>query len=373
MRDVLVVGGGLAGWRAAEAAAEAGASVTLVANGPGNSPDIHALNCPVLPEDSVARYVADTLSSGHGANDRALVEAMCRGSLALRSAFAFDRDETGGFKTIQPLGSSVPRCVTVGHAIGAVALAQIQARLKGRIAVERRTVTVDDLRAARTANPRLAIVLATGGWCGKYAFSTNPAYLKGDGLAFAAAFGAAVRDVDEAHVQYEPTVRTEGPLRGVPVITTLLYEGARLVDAQGADVLPDARRNKDELARAIFAAGGAATYDLTDVPAERLRDCKMDPAERLIPVAPAPHSSLGGVVIDAQCRALDAQGRPVPGLFACGEVTAGVHGLNRLGGNGGTAAWVFGGIAGESAAGGPARGGDCNRFKGQKHERNRHP
>ena len=76
----------------------------------------------------------------------------------------------------------------------------------------------------------------------------------------------------------------------------------------------------------------------------------MDPAERRIPVAPAPHSSLGGIVIDTQGRALDAAVRPVPGLFACGEVSAGVHGLNRLGGNGGTAALVFGKIAGESAA-----------------------
>lgn len=348
--DVLVVGGGLAGWRAAEAAVLTGASVMLVANGPGNSPDIHALNCPVLPEDSVERYVADTMASGRGANDRALVEAMCRGSLALREAFAFDRDGTGAFKAIRPLGSSVPRCVTVGHAIGAVALAQVRARLAGRVAVRRRTVTDDDLRAARAADPGLAIVLATGGWCGKYAFSTNPPELRGDGLALAAAFGAAVRDVDEAHVQYEPTVRTDGPRRGVPVITTLLYEGARLTDARGADVLPDARRNKDELARAIFAAGGEAVYDLTGVPEGKLRDCRMDPAERRIRVAPAPHSSLGGIVVDARCRALDADGHPVPGLFACGETTAGVHGLNRLGGNGGTAAWVFGGIAGESAA-----------------------
>lgn len=350
MTDVLVVGGGLAGWRAAAAAAEAGRAVTLVANGPGDSPHVHALNCPVLPEDSVERYVEDTLASGHGANDRALVETLCRGSLALKEEYAFDRDAVGTYRTIRPLGSSVPRCVTIGHAVGAVILAQIQARCRGRVVVEHRTLTADDLRAARAVHPRLAVVLATGGWCGKYAFSTNPAYLRGDGLVFAAAFGAAVRDVDAAHVQYEPTVRTEGARRGIPVLTTLLYEGARLVDAHGADILPDARRNKDELARAIFAAGGTAIYDLTDVPEAKLRACKMDPAERRIPVAPAPHSSLGGIVIDTQGRALDAAGRPVPGLFACGEVTAGVHGLNRLGGNGGTAALVFGKIAGESAA-----------------------
>ena len=74
----------------------------------------------------------------------------------------------------------------------------------------------------------------------------------------------------------------------MPVITTLLYEGARLLTAAGADVLPDVRRNKDELARAIVAVGGTAIYDLADVPEARLLDCKMDPAERRIRVAPAP-------------------------------------------------------------------------------------
>ena len=71
--DVLVIGGGLAGWRAAEAAVQAGASVVLVANGAGNSPDIHALNVPVGPGDSADLFVADTLRSGRGACDPALV------------------------------------------------------------------------------------------------------------------------------------------------------------------------------------------------------------------------------------------------------------------------------------------------------------
>ena len=66
--------------------------------------------------------------------------------------------------------------------------------------------------------------------------------------------------------------------------------------------------------------------------------------------APAPHTSLGGVVIDARCCVLCADGTPVPGLFAAGEVTGGVHGRNRVGGNAGTEVLVFGRIAGESAA-----------------------
>lgn len=342
--DIMIIGGGLAGWRAAEAAVKCGASVTLVANGPGNSPEIHALNCPVLPEDSVEKFVEDTLSSGRYQNDRALVETMCRESLSLKDEFAFDGT------IIRPVGTSVPRCVSIRHAIGAIAVKEIKERLKGRVVVEKRTVGVEDVLALRAENPSVKIIIATGGWCGKYDFSDNPSYLRGDGLAIAEALGVALKDVDEAHVQYEPTVRIEGPRRGIPVITTLLYEGAKLLTPEGKEFLEDARLNKDELSKAIFRIGGTAIYDLSEVPVEMIRECNMDPEERMIKVSPAPHSSLGGIVIDTKCHALDSYGKIVPGVYACGEVTAGVHGFNRLGGNGGTAAMVFGAIAGRQAA-----------------------
>ena len=103
----------------AEAAVAAGCSVTLVANGVGNSPHIHALNCPVLEGDSAARMRDDTLSSGHGTNDASLVQVLCEGAVALKDEFAFDRNDDGSYKTIQPLGSSIPRCVSIDHAIGA--------------------------------------------------------------------------------------------------------------------------------------------------------------------------------------------------------------------------------------------------------------
>ena len=341
---VLIVGGGLAGWRAAEAAVNGGASVTLVANGAGNTPDIHALNCPVLPEDSVEQFVEDTLAGGKYGNDPALVETMCRESLSLKDEFKFDGT------VIRPLGCSVARAVSIRHAIGAIAVSEIKKRLNGKLKFESRTVTPEELVALRAADPGLIIIIATGGWCGKYEFTDNPRYLKGDGLLMAKALGAALKDVDEEHVQYEPTVRVEGPRRGIPVITTLLYEGARMLNLEGKEFLGDARLNKDELSKAIFREGGYAIFDLTGVPEEKLRECKMDPSERLIKVAPAPHSSMGGIVIDTKCHALDEEGRIVPGLFACGEVTAGVHGFNRLGGNGGTAAMVFGTIAGREAA-----------------------
>ena len=347
MTDVLVIGGGLAGWRAAQAAARAGASVTLIANGVGNSPHIHALNCPVLPEDSVELFIEDTMRSGKGVNDRALVETLCRESVALKDEFPFDRDADGRYKTIQPLGSSVPRCVSIGHAIGEYALREIQEELKGRVQVVEGRVTKIDFAETRS------VVLATGGWCGKYDFSTNPPYLRGDGIALAQALGAAVRDMDA--VQYEPTVRVEGPRRGIPVITTLLYKGATLRNLDGEEFLPDPHLNKDEMSQAILAemrriGANGVWYDLSSVPEDALRECRMNVAERRILVAPAPHTSLGGVVIDTHCRVLSRDDSPIPGLFAAGEVTGGLHGRNRLGGNAGTETLVFGKIAGESAA-----------------------
>lgn len=340
--NILIVGGGLAGWRAAEAAVLGGAKVTIVANGGGNSPFVHALCCPVLPQDSVETYVTDTLQSGKYGNDPALVEAMCRESLSLKEEFTFDST------IIRSLGSSVGRCVSIRHAIGALALQNIKEKLKGKVEFEQRTVTPEEVAIEHAKGS--SIIIATGGWCGKYAFSTNPHYLKGDGLQMAQALGVAVKDVDEAHVQYEPTVRLEGPNRGVPVITTLLYEGAKLLNAAGEDFLQDARLNKDELSKAIFQQGDYVYYDLSAVADEKLLECKMDLNERLIKVAPAPHSSLGGIIIDPVCHGLDSKGQSVKGVYACGEVTAGVHGYNRLGGNGGTAAMVFGTIAGRQAA-----------------------
>ncbi|MDO5317957.1 MAG: FAD-binding protein [bacterium] len=626
--DVLVIGGGLAGWRAAEAAVAAGCSVTLVANGVGNSPHIHALNCPVLEGDSAARMCDDTLSSGHGTNDAALVQVLCDGAVALKDEFAFDRNSDGSYKTIQPLGSSIPRCVSIDHAIGAFALAKCKREIGDRIHLvdgrvtslaciggarrpayvtgasrpgspsvpvtgasrpgmlspsvlsarpvfpgndsyalsfaqisrgehlsrwtlkgavyhvcfrlvdavpesvlarwreERERLTAESLAnstltaeererinrlysdkvdafldaghgecilarvgavsivrevlfhfqneryvlhavgvmpnhvhivfevleghslervvqgwksviahrlnrfvdrsgdvwmpdyysriirdeaeylnqmryvvandmvwswdaraevagrdaphtggtagrdAPHTYPGRLApvfsaklemgenlqaraVVIATGGWCGKYDFSTNPSYLQGDGIALAQALGAAVRDMDA--VQYEPTVRLEGPRRGVPVITTLLYEGAKIRNDAGEEFLPDARLNKDALSKAIFAEmarmnAPGVWYDLTEVSDESLIRCNMSLDERRIHIAPAPHTSLGGVVIDSCCRVLDVSGVAIPGLFAAGEVTGGLHGRNRLGGNAGTEVLVFGKIAGECAA-----------------------
>lgn len=388
MVDVLVIGGGLAGWRAAEAAADAGATVGLVARGAGNSPDIHALNVPVGPGDSVERFAADTLASGRGACDPALVGTLARESVALAGEFPWDRNPDGSLAMLQPLGCSVPRCVSIGHHIGAWALANIRRTLAGRVEATRDRVVAlsfgDGAFSARlqdsgaTVRAR-AVVLATGGWCGKYAFSDNPPDLQGDGIEMARALGAELRDMDA--IQYEPTVAlAPSAVRGIPVITTMLFEGATFRNRDGAEFLQNIHANKDSISRAIFAEieagrgvpagqggdGGDAPqsgvwFDATGVPAEVLRTRYADTVNRYgaagvditrepMLVAPAPHTSLGGVAVDSRCRVLRPDGTPIQGLFAAGEVTGGVHGLNRIGGNAGTEVLVFGRIAGREAA-----------------------
>ena len=428
MFDVVVIGGGLAGWRAAEAAVKAGASVALVANGAGNSPDIHALNVPVGPGDSVELFIEDTLRSGRGACDPALVETLCRGALDLADEFPWDRKSDGSFDMLQPVGCSVPRCVSIGHRIGALALAKIKRDLAGKVEVINGRVTalrrlpcssfevsIDPTRHSSLVtrhSPPVAktVVLATGGWCGKYDFTDNPPELRGDGIVLAQSLGAAVRDMDA--VQYEPTVAlAPEKVRGIPVITTMLHEGATFRNVLGQEFLPDKHANKDAISRAIFAeiaagrgvadpatslswsagasppaartamqnaecrmqndgSGGSGAeppslcgvwFDATGVEPHTLRtryadtvrryaDCGVDITREPMLVAPAPHTSLGGVVIDTKCRVLRPDGSPIPGLYAAGEVTGGVHGLNRIGGNAGTEVLVFGRIAGTEAA-----------------------
>ena len=333
---------------------------------------------PVRDDDSVERFMDDTLKSGRGSCERALVEVLCRESVKLVDEFPFDRNPDGSYKLLQPLGCSVPRCVSINHKIGAWALAKIRRDLSGKVEVVKGRVTdlvhnsslftlhysLGDCDGELTAR---TVVIATGGWCGKYAFSDNPPELRGDGIDIAVTLGAAKRDMDL--VQYEPTVAlAPAKLRGIPVITTMLHEGATFRNRDGKEFLVDKHANKDEISRAILAeikAGrgvdGGVWFDATGVPESLLETTYIDTFKRYAAagvditrepmlVAPAPHTSLGGLVIDTYCRVLKSDGSPIPGLFAAGEVTGGIHGLNRIGGNAGTEVLVFGRIAGESAA-----------------------
>ncbi len=206
-----------------------------------------------------------------------------------------------------------------------------------------------------------AVVLATGGLGGLYAVTTNPPGALGQGLALAALSGAEIADPE--FVQFHPTAIDVG-LDPAPLATEALRgEGARLIDRDGhafmagyherAELAP-----RDVVARAIhrqIAAGRGAFLDARQAVGHDFPDAfptvfaacmaaGLDPRVEAIPVAPAAHYHMGGVMTDAWGRT------SLEGLYAAGECACtGVHGANRLASNSLLEAAVFGRRAGSAA------------------------
>ena len=384
--DVLVIGGGLSGLAAAWAVGPE-KRVALLFDGGGASPYIHGFSLPEGPGDSPECLLEDTWKSGRCQNERALVEKLAYGggeahALLDELEVSLDREADGSLLLLRPLGSSVPRVASVGNHTGAVLMGKLRERLAQREHVRlcegfralRLLTDPNGVAGALVYNRKEKrflliqaenVILACGGFCGIYPFSTNSPDSGGDGIAMANLAGAALRDLE--FIQFEPCVGLSPPgARGKGMITTLLYEGACLRNRLGErflDAIPGGERvDKDILSREIYqeirAGGGTSNggvwFDATAVGHRRLEEvypayleryaaCRIDLAAQPVEVAPAPHTSLGGVTI-----APDGS-TTLPGLFACGEAAGGVHGANRLGGNAGLETIVFGLAAGRSA------------------------
>ena len=370
--DVLVIGGGLAGLRCAEEAAKT-CDVTLIADGGGASPYIHGISIPLSPADSAEQFYRDTMESGRMLGREALVRTLCEESLLLPAEFEFDRKD-GHYDLLKPLGASVPRVAGIGGRTGATILHDIGTRRRftqlGHIRAMRLLCRENAVIGAQCFDcvknrwftiSAKAVVLATGGFGGIFPFSTNSSDIGGDGIAMAYEAGAVLCDME--FIQFEPTAAVyPRQIAGKSIITTMLYEGAVIRNAARARFMEE-RVNKDELSLGIYreiargngTENGGVYYDMTGVDhallhtryrdyLERYQRRGIDITKEYAEIAPAPHTTLGGVVIDPLCRTT------VNGLFACGEVTGGLHGANRLGGNAGLEVLVFGRIAGKSAA-----------------------
>ncbi|ODV11553.1 MAG: fumarate reductase [Rubrivivax sp. SCN 70-15] len=214
-----------------------------------------------------------------------------------------------------------------------------------------------------------AVLLATGGGPTMYKFHTPSGDKSCDGLAMALRTGLPLRDMEM--VQFHPT----GLLAGTHtrMTGTVLEEGLRgaggwLLNGQGERFMerydPRAERaTRDIVSRSIYAemrAGrtspnGGVYIEMAHLGPDKVRrqfkgmvercaDCGFDLAAGRVEVVPTAHYMMGGVVFEPDCRT------ELPGLFAAGEDTGGVHGANRLGGNGVANSTVFGGIAGETMA-----------------------
>jgi L-aspartate oxidase len=264
-----------------------------------------------------------------------------------------------------------------GDASGAALVEALRSRIDGRVTVrggrlEALLVGRDAVRGARLSRGREvedvrcgAVVLATGGYAGRYARTTTSTLVDGSGLLAAMAAGADLADLEM--VQFHPTAYA-GPGATFLLTEALRGAGAHLVDASGRRFLRDVDPRAELAPRAVVsraiaerlaATGETAVFlDARHLGRELLRArfpgfvarcgrVGLDPALELVPIAPAAHYTMGGIVTDAAGRT------GVPGLLAAGECArTGVHGANRLASNSLLEAVVFGRHAGVAATAG---------------------
>ncbi|MFD6860355.1 L-aspartate oxidase [Rhodococcus sp. NPDC060090] len=382
--DLVVVGGGVAGLTAARAASLRGMQVLTVSKGgPTDTATQYAQGgiAVVAPTgDSVGSHVADTLAAGGGlCNENVVRSIVAAGPDAIAAltdlGAVFDRGRDGDVSRTREGGHSTRRIIHSGgdatgaevqRALGAAGLPVLFGAAVARVLTDARGVTGVLIRDERGFGVIHApsVLLATGGLGQLYACSTNPVGATADGLALALHAGARVADIE--FVQFHPTVlfAAEGLGRRPLISEAVRGEGATLVDSRGRSVTDGVHplgdlAPRDVVSRAIAERVAELGDDHVFLDARHLEgfaqrfptitascaEAGLDPAQDLLPVAPAAHYSCGGIITDEHGRT------EVPGLYAAGEVArTGLHGANRLASNSLLEGLVVGERAGAAAA-----------------------
>ena len=350
-------------------------------------------NVALAPEDSVERHFMDTIAGGKWLPRQDLAWRLVEGAverireLENEIGCFFDRNPDGTVHQKAFAGQSFDRTVHKGDLTGIEIVNRVMEQvlaLDVRALEEHRAIELIPARDGsgiagallidvRTGGYRYvaakAVLLATGGGPTMYLYHTPSGDKSCDGMAMALRAGLALRDMEM--VQFHPTGLLAGP--GTRMTGTVLEEGLRgagghLLNGAGERFMErfdpaTERATRDVVSRAIYAemrAGrttpmGGVYIEMSHLGPEnvarrfpgmvkRCADCGFDLAGGRVEVVPTAHYMMGGVEFEADCTTA------LPRLYAAGEDCGGVHGANRLGGNGVANSTVFGGIAGEEMA-----------------------
>ncbi len=335
----------------------------------------------VAPEDSPSLHIEDTIKAGAGLCDRPAVEFLaqqaprCIQSL-VNLGVAFDRHGQALALTLEAAHSRhrvLHAADTTGREVTTTLTAQVLRRQNIQVIQQALALSLwVESQSDRCQGISLfyqgrvtwvkagAVVLATGGGGQVFAQTTNPAVSTGDGVAIAARAGAILRDLE--FVQFHPTALTKPGADRFLISEAVRGEGAHLIDDQGRrfafDYHPAGElAPRDIVSRAIFShlqrtaidpATAHVWLDMRPIPADKIRHrfpniikvCQhwgIDVFNEPIPVAPAAHYWMGGILTDMMNRT------NIAGLYAVGETAStGVHGANRLASNSLLECIVFG-------------------------------
>ncbi len=404
--DILILGSGGAGLFAALHAYQANPAlqITVASKGLlGKSGCTRMVqggyNVALNPGDSIERHFMDTIEGGKWLPDQDLAWTLVTKAIERVQELEnevgcfFDRNADGTLHGKAFAGQTFDRTVHKGDLTGIEIInrlmEQVWARPIERLEEHRAVALIPEhggraiagvlMIDVRTGGFKLveakAVLLATGGGPTMYKYHTPSGDKSMDGLAMALRYGLALRDMEM--VQFHPTGVLAGP--GTRMTGTIIEEGLRgagghLLNGAKARFMFDydprgERATRDIVSRAMFSemrasrttAQGGLYISMGHLGADNVRrqfkgmvercaDCGFDLASGLVEVVPTAHYMMGGVVCGVDTSTA------IEGLYVAGEDAGGVHGANRLGGNGVANSTVFGGIAGEVMAADIAKG-----------------